>query len=73
MALPAETSPTSTWPLPPSQYINQYTDEIIRRGRAPKPPLPIHNDYTMFGVPFNADDLIIRPLESQVSWSNHNS
>lgn len=65
MALPTETSPTSTWPLPPSQYINQYTDEIIRRGRAPKPPLPIHNDYTMFGVPFNAEDVIIRPLESQ--------
>lgn len=67
MALPAETAPTSTWPLPPTQYINLYTDENIRRGRAPKPPLPIHNEYTMFGVPFNADDSIIRPLESQVS------
>ncbi|XP_064085191.1 mediator of RNA polymerase II transcription subunit 7-like [Macrobrachium nipponense] len=65
MALAGESTSTSTWPLPPTQYINHYTDENIRRGRAPKPPLPIHNEYTMFGMPFNADDAIIRPLESQ--------
>ncbi|XP_054262774.1 mediator of RNA polymerase II transcription subunit 7 [Macrosteles quadrilineatus] len=55
----------SSLPLPPMQYINLYTDENIKRGRAPKPPLPIHDTYKMFGNTYNADDAIIRPLESQ--------
>lgn len=49
------------------QYINQYTDEIIRRGRAPKPPPPLRDQYQMFGNAFNTEESIIRPLESQVS------
>ncbi|XP_076029709.1 mediator complex subunit 7 [Oratosquilla oratoria] len=65
MALPPETELKSTFPLPPTQYLSQYTDENIRRGRAPKLPPVMHSEYTMFGVPFNADDAIIRPLESQ--------
>ena len=59
----------STFPAPPTQYINQYSDENVRRGRAPKPPPPLHSEYTMFGVPFTPDDPIIRPLESQASPS----
>lgn len=55
----------SSLPLPPVQYISNYTDEMIRRGRTPKPPPPIHDSYSMFGNQFNADDTIIRPLESQ--------
>ncbi|KRT81292.1 hypothetical protein AMK59_5551 [Oryctes borbonicus] len=55
----------SSLPLPPMQYINQYTDEMIRRGRAPRPPPPIHDNYLMFGNSFNTEDNIIRPLESQ--------
>ncbi|XP_039291189.1 mediator of RNA polymerase II transcription subunit 7 [Nilaparvata lugens] len=61
----AETSQVSSLPLPPVQYVSNYTDENIRRGRAPRPPPPIHDNYSMFGNPFNADDTIIRPLESQ--------
>ncbi|XP_056648440.1 mediator of RNA polymerase II transcription subunit 7 [Diorhabda carinulata] len=55
----------SSLPLPPMQYVNQYTDEAIRRGRAPKPPPPIQDTYHMFGNAFNTEENIIRPLESQ--------
>lgn len=63
----SETSQVSSLPLPPAQYISQYTDENVRRGRIPRPPPPIHDTYSMFGNSFNADDAIIRPLENQVS------
>lgn len=61
----------SSLPPPPLTYINLYTDENIRRGRAPKPPPipPSHETYSMFGTQFHADDAIIRPLESQVACS----
>ncbi|KAK4886571.1 hypothetical protein RN001_002842 [Aquatica leii] len=38
---------------------------MIRRGRAPRPPPPIHDQYHMFGNAFNTEENIIRPLESQ--------
>lgn len=62
----SETAQVSSLPLPPMQYISHYTDENIRRGRTPRPPPVIHDTYSMFGNTFNADDTIIRPLESQV-------
>lgn len=62
-----ESSQVCSLPLPPLQYINSYTDENVKRGRAPRPPPPIHDTYTMFGNTMNAEDTIIRPLESQVS------
>ncbi|BES93352.1 Mediator of RNA polymerase II transcription subunit 24 [Nesidiocoris tenuis] len=52
-------------PLPPQQYIANYTDENIKRGKAPRPPPPVYDTYSMFGNTFNADDTIIRPLETQ--------
>ncbi|XP_058804521.1 mediator of RNA polymerase II transcription subunit 7 [Phymastichus coffea] len=55
----------SSLPLPPVQYINLYTDENVRRNRAPRPPPPIQDNYSMFDSIFNADDTIIRPLEAQ--------
>ncbi|XP_004927837.1 mediator of RNA polymerase II transcription subunit 7 [Bombyx mandarina] len=61
----SETAQVSSLPLPPMQYINFYTDENVRRNRAPLPPRPIHDSYSMFGNSFNADDAIIRSLESQ--------
>ncbi|KAK3593569.1 hypothetical protein CHS0354_018657 [Potamilus streckersoni] len=61
----SETQQVSAFPLPPMQYINHYTDENVKRGKIPQPPPLIQDNYTMFGVPFNADDAIIRPLESQ--------
>ncbi|KAJ8676375.1 hypothetical protein QAD02_012162 [Eretmocerus hayati] len=61
----SDTIQVSSLPLPPVQYINLYTDENVRRSRAPKPPPPIHDNYSMFGNVFNADDTIIRPLEAQ--------
>ncbi|XP_013393797.1 mediator of RNA polymerase II transcription subunit 7-like [Lingula anatina] len=56
---------SSSYPLPPMQFINHYTDENVARGRIPKPPPPIQDSYAMFGNTFHADDVIIRPLESQ--------
>jgi len=50
--------------MPPMQYVNNYTDENIKRGKTPQPPPPIHDSYTMFGAQFSADDAIIRPLEA---------
>lgn len=66
----SETAQVSSLPLPPMQYINFYTDDNVRRNRAPLPPRPIHDSYSMFGHPFNADDAIIRSLESQVRIFN---
>ena len=68
-AMTSEASQVSSLPLPPVQYINQFSDENIRRGRAPRPPPPIHDSYSMFGVQYQMDDAIIRPLESQVKLS----
>ncbi|KAB7497538.1 Mediator of RNA polymerase II transcription subunit 7 [Armadillidium nasatum] len=65
MAFSAETELKSTFPPPPTQYINLYTDENVRRGRVPKPPPQPHGEYSMFGTAFNSEDAIIRPLESQ--------
>lgn len=31
----------SALPLPPMQYVSLFSEENIRRGRAPKPPPPI--------------------------------
>ncbi|KAH3842860.1 mediator of RNA polymerase II transcription subunit 7-A-like [Dreissena polymorpha] len=59
-----EPQQVSAYPLPPLQYINQYTDENVKRGRAPAPPTPIE-EYTTFGNSFTANDQIIRTLESQ--------
>lgn len=43
-----ETVQVSAFPLPPSQYISAYTDENVRKGKAPKPPIPC-SEYKMFG------------------------
>ncbi|KAL8573397.1 hypothetical protein ACOMHN_032412 [Nucella lapillus] len=56
---------SSAFPQPPMNYINQYTDENIKRGRAPPPPPPpLQDKYQIFGQTFTADDAIIRPLEA---------
>jgi len=31
----------SSMPLPPMQYVTLYTDENVKKGRAPKPPPPV--------------------------------
>lgn len=59
-----EVTQVMSLPLPPSQYINLYTDDNIRKNRAPKPPPPITDTYSMFGNTFNNEDMI-RSLESQ--------
>ncbi|XP_023229736.1 mediator of RNA polymerase II transcription subunit 7-like [Centruroides sculpturatus] len=61
----SESTQVSSLPLPPNQYYSCYTDENIQKGRAPSPPKPVQDMYSMFGVQFHADDVIIRPLESQ--------
>jgi len=55
----------SSMPLPPMHYVNEYTDEALRRGTAPLPPPPIMDTYSMFGQPFSSEDCIVASLESQ--------
>ena len=52
-------------PGPPMQYIRCYTEEAVKRGAAPRPPPPIPDTYSMFGLTINNDDAIIQTLESQ--------
>uniref|UniRef100_A0A1A9VKR9 Mediator of RNA polymerase II transcription subunit 7 n=1 Tax=Glossina austeni TaxID=7395 RepID=A0A1A9VKR9_GLOAU len=51
-------------PLPPTQYINLFSEENIRRNKAPRPPPPIQDSYSMFGIQYNNEEMI-RSLESQ--------
>jgi len=55
----------SSMPIPPMQYVKMYTDEAVKKGTAPKPPPPLHDTYSMFGLTINNDDAIIQSLESQ--------
>merc|ERR1712181_157608 len=55
----------SSMPVPPLNYVKLYTDENVKAGRAPRPPPPIADTYSMFGVTINNDDAIIQSLESQ--------
>ncbi|RWS28181.1 mediator of RNA polymerase II transcription subunit 7-like protein [Leptotrombidium deliense] len=60
------TSIQSSYPLPPSQYYSNYTDENVLRNRVLEPPRPLSEvNYSMFGVTMTNDDTIIRPLETQ--------
>nr|CAH0100824.1 unnamed protein product [Daphnia galeata] len=61
----SETAQVSSLPLPPMQYVNLFNEENTKRGRTPRPPPPITDNYSMFGNPYNTDDAVIRPLESQ--------
>ncbi|GFO09243.1 mediator of RNA polymerase ii transcription subunit 7 [Plakobranchus ocellatus] len=60
----SENQGVSAFPHPPMQYATNYTDENIKRGKAPPPPPPIQDSYSMFGAQFSADEAIIRPLEA---------
>ncbi|KAI9576927.1 mediator of RNA polymerase II transcription subunit 7 [Glossina fuscipes] len=51
-------------PLPPTQYINLFSEENVRRNKAPRPPPPIQDSYSMFGIQYNNEEMI-RSLESQ--------
>ena len=55
----------SSMPLPPMQFIMEYSDEAVKHGTAPQPPLPILDSYSMFGQPFSSEDCIVASLESQ--------
>lgn len=46
----AENQGVSAFPLPPSKYVNMYTDENVKRGRAPLPPPPIQVCYYKKGM-----------------------
>jgi len=59
-----ENQGVSAFPMPPMQYVNNYSDDNVKRGKAPQPPPPIQDSYSMFGAQFSADDAIIRPLEA---------
>uniref|UniRef100_A0A0B6ZA84 Mediator of RNA polymerase II transcription subunit 7 n=1 Tax=Arion vulgaris TaxID=1028688 RepID=A0A0B6ZA84_9EUPU len=60
----SENQGVSAFPMPPMQYVNNYTDDNMKRGKAPLPPPPMQDSYSMFGAHFPTDDAIIRPLEA---------
>lgn len=66
----SETAQVSSLPMPPMQFVNLFSEENLKKGRTPRPPPPITDNYSMFGNPYNTDDAVIRPLESQVSFKN---
>ena len=44
----ADNQGVSAFPQPPMQYATNYTDENIKRGKAPLPPPPIQVSLTVF-------------------------
>jgi len=66
MEMSNQETQVSSLPMPPERYIANYTEENIRRNRAPRPPPPPsqHEVYSMFGIQYNNDEMI-RSLESQ--------
>jgi len=62
---PENITQVSSMPIPPMHYVKLFTDEAVKRGTAPKPPAPMQETYSMFGVTINNDDAIIQSLESQ--------
>lgn len=61
-----EEESASTFPAPPMQFVEKYSDEAVAAGTAPKPPPPIVTEpYSMFGAPFFPNESIVRSLESQ--------
>ncbi|XP_055922971.1 mediator of RNA polymerase II transcription subunit 7 [Eupeodes corollae] len=51
-------------PLPPTQYINLFSEESVRRNRVPRHPPSINDTYFMFGAQYSNEEMI-RSLESQ--------
>lgn len=56
---------SSTYPLAPMDYVNMYTNENIKMGKAPMPPPIIKDTYTCFGKPIDPNDVLIRSLDQQ--------
>ena len=48
-----EAQATQAFPNPPALFYKLYTDENIRSGKVPQPPLPVKGPYHMFGAPFD--------------------
>ncbi|CAF0821438.1 unnamed protein product [Brachionus calyciflorus] len=56
---------SSTYPSAPMEYVNMYTNENVKSGKAPPPPKIIKDNYTSFGRLIDPNEVLIRPLESQ--------
>jgi len=67
VAATSEPTQVSAMPLPPMNYVKNYSDECMERDLAPPPPKPLkpNESYSMFGHEFTAEDSIIASLESQ--------
>lgn len=60
-----ETKLSSTYPLAPMDYVNLYTNENIKTGKAPLPPPIIKDTYECFGKEIDPNDVLIRSLDQQ--------
>lgn len=56
---------SSTYPLAPMIYINNFTNENVRTGQIPPPPSLVKDTYSNFGKLIDPNDVLIRSLESQ--------
>lgn len=56
---------SSTYPLAPMDYVNMYTNENVKTGKAPLPPPIIKDTYSCFGKPIDPNDVLIRSLDQQ--------
>lgn len=43
----------SPFPHPPSLFYKLYTDENVKAGKVPAPPMPVKGTYFMFGAKFD--------------------
>lgn len=53
----------STFPQPPALFYKLYTDENVKAGTVPVPPLPVEGTYSMFGNKFDVS-IIVADSES---------
>lgn len=62
---PTSAQLSSTYPSAPMEYVNMYTNENVKSGKAPPPPKIIKDTYTSFGRLIDPNEVLIRSLESQ--------
>jgi len=61
----------SSMPLPPMQYVNMYTDDNVKKGKAPKPPPPVKVNAALSGKFTHGVGLVEKTLGSSADKLRH--